>query len=234
MNRNLDTFAAAEQRVKISHFTQQGFDIQGVVHVGAHDGEECGYYLQMGIERVIAFEPLDSAIKVLRERYPAVVAKRIALGNKIIRKAQLHIAGGDGKGSSFLKVNKDHPEVQTNWNNGQAEVVGTQTVTMVKFKSWAKSKFKHPELYDCLVLDTQGNELDVLMGMGDYLQGFKYLSVELSETPVYKGEAPAQQVIDWLAEREFIQDSPICSHDDVFFVRKDMKSESDLVYRGLC
>jgi hypothetical protein len=77
----------------------------------------------------------------------------------------------------------------------------------------------HIEDYDCLVVDTQGTELDVLKGMGHMLQNFKMLNIECSEEAVYDGEANAQEVIDYLLSRGFKQDSPIEPHNDIMFIK---------------
>jgi hypothetical protein len=63
-------------------------------------------------------------------------------------------------------------------------------------------------------------ELEVLDGFGVYLQAFTYLCVELSETPMYDGEPPAAEVIDYLREQGFQQETEIVEHGDVCFSRR--------------
>jgi len=76
--------------------------------------------------------------------------------------------------------------------------------------------------------------MEILLGMGKWLKQFKYLCIELSVTPVYKGETPGAEVAAWLKTQGFTLDSPIYEHNDCFFVRSDIKKESDQVYRGRC
>ncbi len=76
--------------------------------------------------------------------------------------------------------------------------------------------------YNTLVIDVQGMELQVLRGFGEQLKEFSFLVVECSEVPMFEGEAPADAVIDYLLEMGFLQDSPVYSHDDVMFIRKDL------------
>ena len=209
-------------KVKISHFTDKGHKINGVIHVGANDGEEIPGYKELGIENIICFEPLSTAYALLRNSYPNVFSFKLALG-ETDEDATLYISAGDGKGSSLLETNMEHPEVQKNWNHGQADIVGEQKVKVRRFDTWAKDAPVNLDDYDCLVLDTQGNELEVLKGMGEHLSGFKYLSVELSEIPVYFGEHPAAEVCEWLDTQGFNRDSPIQTHDDVFFIREGVK-----------
>lgn len=236
MNRSLATYDAAEERNKLSHFTVQGFDLNGVVQGGANDGEEMDSFIRMGVENLIAFEPLTSAYKLLQERYgDKVQCFKVGLHNKT-GTANLFVTDIDGKGSSIFETEWEHPEVLRNWNQGQAAIVGEETIPLVRFDEWAKAnpKVYDPELYDTLQLDTQGNEMEILEGMGPYLRFFKYLCIELSVTPVYKGETPGAEVAAWLKKQGFTQDSPIYEHNDAFFVRSDIKPVSDEIYRGRC
>jgi len=247
MKRELPGFYEAEERNKLSHFTVQGFDLNGVVQGGANDGEEVENFIRMGVDHLIAFEPLTSAFNILQERY-GDKAHCFKLGlhdtNSV---GTLQCTAGDGKGSSLFDGVWDHPEVVKNWNQGQAAIVDTEDVELVRFDTWAKkmnnTKYTDEQgnahlidlsQYDTLQLDTQGNEMEILLGMGKWLKQFKYLCIELSVTPVYKGETPGAEVAAWLKNQGFTLDSPIYEHNDCFFVRSDIKAESDQTYRGRC
>lgn len=245
MNRSLPSFVEAEARNKLSHFTVQGFDLKGVIHAGANDGEEIHNYIRLGIDYIIGFEPMSGVFEKLQEdciRWPAEIGifpKQLnvykdALHN-INGSMDLHRSVGDGKGSTLFDVNYEHEEVVKNWNQGQGMFEGDETVRVIRFATWL---IQHPEVdiknYDTLLLDTQGNEMEILIGMSDALKEFKYLCIELSTEPAYKQETPAAEVSAWLAERGFIQDSPLYSHNDAFFIRSDIKATSDQIYRGKC
>ncbi len=220
------------QPAKITHFTQQGYKINGVIHGGMNDGEEVYSYKDLGIKNVLGFEPLPFAATKARATHNIRV-EELGLANTN-GMATLIITKGDGKGSSIYEPILESEEVKKNWiDNGI--IVDHIKVRVMRFSTWIENLSFSFNLddYDCLVLDTQGNEMEVLLGMGTYLDKFKYLSIELSRVPVYEGETPAQEVIDWLVSRGFTQDSEIQDHNDVFFVRSDIKPTSDLVYRGL-
>lgn len=221
------------QPAKVTHFTQQGFTIKGIIHGGANDGEEVYSYQDLGVEHILCFEPLKSAYDELCRLHPDVHNAKLALGDKNGTQI-LKVTAGDGKGSTLLIPIPEHPEIVKNWRDN-ADIVGTEKIKVTRLDDYLnRNKDVHPiENYDCLVLDTQGNEWEVLHGCGDYLKDFKFISVELSDVPVYEGEHPGQQVIDYLVEQGFTQDSPLQSHNDVFFVRSDIKPTSDLIYRGL-
>lgn len=247
MKRDLPGFYEAEERNKLSHFTVQGFDLHGVVQAGANDGEEIENFIRMGIDNLIAFEPLTSAFDILQERYgDKAHCFKIGL-HDTNRSADLQVTAIDGKGSSIFDTEWEHPEVKRNWNQGQAAIVGTEEIELVRFDKWAKqynntkyideqgnSHIIDLSQYDTLQLDTQGNEMEILLGMGKWLKQFKYLCIELSVTPVYKGETPGADVAAWLKTQGFTLDSPIYEHNDCFFVRSDIKPVSDQTYRGRC
>lgn len=245
MNRALPGFYEAEERNKISHFTTQGFDLNGVIFGGANDGEEIHNFIRMGVDYIIGFEPVSQVYKKLAKdvhKWPNelnIHPKQLLVYPNGLHNTDeyryLFLTAGDAKGSTLMDVNYDHPEVQKNWNDGQAMFVGKETIRVNRFDTWAKNQpIVDLKNYDTLQLDTQGNEFEILEGMGDLLAGFKYLCLELSTIPAYKGEVPAQDVAAWLDERGFMLDSPLYTHNDAFFIRKDIKSETDGLYKGRC
>ena len=233
MNRNLPGFYEAEERNKLSHFTVQGFDLNGVVQAGANDGEEIENFIRMGVENLIAFEPLAGPFKLLQRYADKCHCVQLGLHDKP-GKAVLKATDGDGKGASLFESVKTHPEVQANWPDQNA-LTGTEEIELIRFDDWAKQNtFYDPAKFDTLQLDTQGNEMEILLGMGKYLKFFKYLCIELSTVPVYEGETPGEQVAQWLSKQGFILDSPIYAHNDAFFIRSDIKATSDRTYKGKC
>lgn len=243
MNRSLPTFAEAEARNKLSHFTVQGFDLNGVVHAGTNDGEEIYNYIRFGIDHIVGFEPLRSAFHLCRRNcdiwtkefdYKGRIDLAIFALDDYNGEAMLNVTAGDGKGSSLFMPNLEHPEVKKNWTDN-AMMVRKEECGVISFDSWM---FKNPTInidnYDTLVLDTQGNEWEILHGMSHYLADFKYLCIELSINPVYEHEHTGQEVEDFLVEKGFIPDSPQLDHNDWFFVRSDIKSTSTREYLGKC
>lgn len=220
MNTNLPTFNEAKQRVKISHFTDKGYDIRGVVHIGANDWYEYQAYKQMGIERLLGFEPLQEAV----ERFRASVSPQeglllypIAIGAKNALQS-LSVASGDGQQSTFLE---HMPEYKEQYPDSQ--ILRTEEVEVVRFDTFLK---RHPEItlsdYNCLVVDVEGYEMEVFKGMGELIKNFDFLNIELSGKPRYYGGITAEEAIAYLDKMGFRQDSQIEDCNDVFFIRKDL------------
>lgn len=214
MNRD-SNYEEAKYRVKISHFTEQGFDIMGVVHVGTNDGYELEWYQKMGIEYFMGFEPLHSAVREFYSKYRVdfnkVVFLPFALGEFTGLQGLIH-GSGDGQSSSFRE--ELTPKYLTDF---------VSRVPVYSFKDLMNIYYFDLSKYDCLVVDVQGMELEVLKGFGDYLKRFKFLNIECSKTPVYRGEATADEVIDYLDAWGFDLDSEVEEHNDVFFIKRGLK-----------
>jgi len=243
VNRNLATYNEAEARNKLSHFTVQGFDLNGVIHGGANDGEEIHNYIRMGFDYIIGFEPYIPVYERLKydcERWPyelGIYPKQLEVFPIALHDTNgyfnFYISMGDGKGSTLMDIDYEEQK-KTIWMDGLPMFIDKQTIFTARFDTWYSmwSESINLDNYDTLLLDTQGNEYEILNGMGELLQGFKYLCIELSIEPVYKDEKPAQEVSDWLREEGFIQDSPLYQHNDAFFIREDIKSVSERIYYG--
>ncbi len=225
MNRKLETFKEAEDKVKISYFTNKGYDIQGIIHIGTNDWYELEFYLGMGIEKIIGFEPLSEPVDRLLNRYGntkeflsgMVGIYNVGLGN-FNGFANINVASGDGQSSTFLiptkKYLKQFPDQKP---------ILKERVKVKRYSDFIKS---HSEInvydYDCLVLDVEGYEMEVLAGMGGLINHFKYLNIECSGSPTYEKGPTAKEVIDHLDNYGFKQQTPIEDHNDIFFIRKDL------------
>ena len=208
-------YREARWRVKINHFTEQGIQIRGIIHVGTNDGYEMQWYKMMGIEHLIGVEPLPLARKLFKEKYPDIPLFECALSN-IDGTGILHPTEGDGQGSSLLIDAYPNP---------QYKFLDDQFVALHRWDTIVRQYGADLDFfdYDCLVMDVQGYEWEALHGFGDCLDTINLINVELSRVPVYHGGKPAQEVADWLVSRGFVQDSPIEEHDDVFFIRKGLE-----------
>lgn len=219
MNRG-NGYVEAKDRVKIGHFTEMGMDFNGVVHIGTNDGYEIEWYRKLGL-KVVGFEPLESAYKKCAERYAGdgevyLVNAGIALesGVGILHETVSNRGMDDSGGSSFLKeiVESEHTHIRDveckllNYSDFMA--------TVPEFK---------PEEYDCLVVDVQGMEMDVLASIfnSGTMRNFKAMNIECSLDPVYENEVAAHGVIYMLQEWGFKAITPVEVHNDILFVRED-------------
>jgi FkbM family methyltransferase len=202
----------AIDRVAIGRFYHEEYTattpIRGVVHVGANDGYEVQWYQKLALS-ILCFEPLESAVNRFLMEYAVgieIELYQMALGN-IDGRAKLHVVEGGGGGSSFL------PE---------PTAVDHKIVGMKRWATLVSGGEIITDRFNACVIDVQGMELDVLRGMDEYISAFDYFVIECSAKPIYKGGAYASEVVTFMDRAGFDQISPICPHDDVFFVKKGL------------
>lgn len=209
-----------QQKPHIDYFADNGFKINGIVHVGANVGQELPYYIEQLFLPIIAFEPHPIAFKILHDTYHrSVLCAPFALGSKSGQLVlNVPVDGNHERSSKFLPIETEGHD----WT--KIPVEEKVTVPVIRFDSWAKNhdNLIRIEAYDTLVIDVQGMELEVLKGFGRYLNNFHFLIVECSASPVYDGEASAQEVIDFLISRGFVKLTKIEEHDDIIFKRRGL------------
>lgn len=195
------------------------YQAKGLIHVGANDGEEIPYYKSRGIQNLMMFEPLAKPYAKMVELYPDVKAYYGGLSNK--SESRVMTVTENDKASSTLELidcddYENHP-VFKDWNMGQLPKVGEVTAYFERFDDVFSAKD-----YDVLVIDAQGMEREVLEGFGNELDHIKVAVIECSETPVYKGEASASEIIQFMSDKGFEQRTPVKLHNDILFTKRGL------------
>lgn len=164
--------------------------INGVLHVGAHHGEEIKEYIDKGITKMVFFEPLSDSLKVLEENlsYHADKAEiqifPYALGNEE-KEVEMYVSNFDGMCSSVLKpkvVLQQYPAITFNQK---------ESVKMIRMDS-ADINFQD---YNFMNIDVQGYELEVLKGSEKTLNTIDYVYTEINREEVYE-DAPHVDKLD--------------------------------------
>lgn len=218
MNKDSQDYKEAEGFAKINHFTSKGMEIKGIIHVGANDWFEYQFYKRMGIKNLLGFEPIPEACSRFYETYPDEKHKLINLGlHRWQGEVPFNLSKGGGQSSSMYQ---HRPEYL--WSFPDLAHTENKSISVVRFDSWLATRedIKLSD-YNCLVVDVEGNELNVLRGFGRHLQHFDMLSVELSETPVYYDSPVGAVISNYLETHGFRRDSEIKGHDDVFFINEN-------------
>jgi len=161
-----------------------GIDL--VLDVGANSGQFVGWIRDRDFAgRIISFEPLSRTYAEITRRWgkdPRWTGIRCALGEQE-GKATMQVAGNDMMSSSLLGMLSSHTDALP-----ESAIVGQEEVDIRRLdKVLPEHIGRASSLY--LKVDTQGYELPVILGAGEYLKKVALLEVELSLTPLYEGQA---------------------------------------------
>lgn len=156
----------------------------GVIHVGAHHGQEFDTYIENGINHVVFIEPSSNAFNVLQERLSNrnPIGGSLELINAACGAENTHAlmnleASNSGQSNSLLKPKNHllvHPEIKF---AGQEEVKVARLDALVQ---------PNP-LLDLLMMDVQGYEKFVVMGATGIMPQIKYVYSEVNKSELYEG-----------------------------------------------
>lgn len=169
-------------------------NIKGIVHVGAHYGEEIQEYVNNGIQKITVFEPLSKNFDVLSQRLQNVNADinghQVALGSKK-GTATMYLSSNQGESSSILKP-KEHLE-----HHPDVTFDGTEEVEVELLDSY------NLRGANFMNVDVQGYELEVFKGASETLKNIDYIYCEVNRGELYEGNPLVEDLDDYLAEYKF-------------------------------
>jgi FkbM family methyltransferase len=174
-----------------------GLHCRGLIHVGANTGQEFYEYKAAGLEQVVYIEPLPSAFKELERRIFGEVhhhAIRALCADQDGVNVTLHVASNHGMSSSILEFGFhaiEHPDVTYTSNISMPMT----TLDKVIFEN----PLLRPEALDCLVIDVQGAELQVIKGAHRVLENCRFVFLEVNDGGLYAGDCSVQDIIKALS-----------------------------------
>jgi len=156
---------------------------KGIIHIGANDGCERHDYAKYQLP-VIWVEPIDEIFSKLETNLKEVTnqrALRYLLTDIEDKEYEFHISNNAGLSSSIFDL-ASHKEI---WPE-----VGYVTTRKLRSSTLEKILIKEcidTDIYDTIVMDTQGSELLVLKGAGELLSKIKYIKTEAADFEIYSG-----------------------------------------------
>ena len=179
-----------------SLYNKYEMDIKGIVHIGAHYGEEIQEYVENGIQKITVFEPLSKNFDILSERMQEVNADiqgyQVALGSEK-GTATMHLSSNEAQSSSILKPKQHlelHPDV---FFEGTEDV----EVSLLDEYDVGDANF--------INIDVQGYELEVFKGSTETLKQIDYIYCEVNRDEVYEGAPMVEELDEFLGEYGFVR-----------------------------
>jgi FkbM family methyltransferase len=170
--------------------------INGVIHVGAHHGQEVPAYQNYNIRDIVLIEPSIEAYNIISSRYQNdtnIELFNLAAGSFNGVANFFTETKNKGQSNSLLKPKTHlsrHPRIKFN-NIISINVKTLDSIIINKFK------------YNLLVLDTQGYELEVLKGAAELLNNIDYIISEVSTEELYEKCAIIDDLDAFLSEYSF-------------------------------
>ena len=171
-------------------------EINNVVQVGAHFGQELKYFKQYNFKNIYLFEPNKHAVEILKSN--TINSKNIkifqlALGNENNIRLMNYSNENYGQSSSLLEPEL-HKKVQPS-----ISFKDKFEVNVKKFKDLGINNI------DFLIMDVQGFELEVLKGFENKLDDVKFIFTEVNRDYLYKNNVLVRDLDSYLLGKGFIR-----------------------------
>jgi FkbM family methyltransferase len=166
----------------------------GVIHIGAHLGEELKDYLDVGAKNILWVEANPKIYRKLCQNVLGHVGSRCmnALVSDSDGKECLFRITNNGESSSMLPLKEhlvEHPHIFVE------EIIKLRSA---RFDTLCEKEQVNLKLYDFINLDIQGAELMALQGMGQALKQARYIYLEVNIRELYEGCAFQKEIENYL------------------------------------
>lgn len=179
-------------------------NITGILHIGAHNCEELGYYTKEGIDssKIIWIDALPEKVEEARLKgipnvYNAVISDKE-------EEVTFHITDNTNtrnnrESSSILEFDThsiEHPQVK---------LIEKRTMNTIPLTKFFKDNKLDSSLYNFWNIDIQGAELYALKGAGDLLKTVSVLYLEVNTKHLYKNCPLLDEIDSFLSENNFVR-----------------------------
>ena len=185
----------------IEEIKRNNIKVTGVLHIGAHECEEKGFYnqdLHIKDKNILWIEANPTKVEEAKQRgikniYQAVIT------NEDDKEVMFNVAN-NFQSSSVLELGThaiEHPDIT--YDKDLSFMAKTSTIkTFLK-----KNKIKNPYKYNFWNFDIQGAELMALQGAQKYINYAKVINLEVNTEKVYKNCPLMTDIDDFLSKHHF-------------------------------
>lgn len=213
-------------------FEANGIKPKGVIHIGAHEGQEYEEYVRMGFQKILFVEANPYVFERLQAKLkgkPNVILACCAISDHI-GKTYLRVTSMD-QSSSLLELKK-HREIYPSIQEIQQLSVHATTVDALLCE--LKLDKNH---FNFLNIDIQGAELMALKGSSELMPYLDAINTEVNFAELYKGCPLLRDIDNHLCKQynfKRVKLQTPYSHlwGDAFYVKKPFISMATLGHNG--
>jgi FkbM family methyltransferase len=181
-----------------------GVPKKGIIHIGAHFGNEIKDYNEIGYKNIIFVEPASQTFKTLKsnvellnsDEYCKISFINKAFGSYIGEVEMFTETANQGQSSSIL---------EPGFHLVQYPGITFTSKEMVQLTTLNNEIKNIDGEFNLLNIDVQGYELEVLKGSTDILPKIDFINTEVNKVEVYKGCALINQIDDFLGQYGFVK-----------------------------
>jgi len=200
-----------------------GRPFKGIIHIGAHHGEEAEAYAAAGVKNVLWIEANQKMMKHLYDKTHNVPINSLYfcaaisdVDNEIV---EFNVAN-NGQSSSLLELGT-HATMYPHIRYIEKQRLETRTFESLVRENIAKIDL---DLYDLINIDVQGAELKVLKGFGPLFGRFDFRAVysEVNFEEVYKDCCLVGDLDEFLHDHKFsrvLTSAPEKTWGDALYLR---------------
>jgi FkbM family methyltransferase len=143
---------------------------------------------------------------------PDIKLFNVAAGSRIFETEMNVEAVNKGQSNSILKPKghlKQHPEIKFS---------GSEKVTVLPIDTLGLN----PHLYNMMMLDCQGYELEILKGSTETLKHIDFIYTEVNRGDVYENCAKVWEIDEYLSDFDRVETAEwVGDWSDAFYIRKN-------------
>lgn len=177
-------------------YKKYDMNVTGVIHIGAHHGQEYNYYIEYpSISQMIFFEPDPDSFKMLKEKTQndeKVVCVNGGLGPFTCQTTLNREKNNQGQSNSVLEPGihlQQYPDIVFD--------------EKLQIQLQPLDDFNLTETLNMINIDVQGFELQVFLGASKTLENIQYIFTEVNRAEVYKNCAQVEDLDYFLGKYSF-------------------------------
>ncbi len=181
-------------------FEKWDIKCNGILMCGANTAQERFVYAELGIPEVIWIEAIPSIYEQAKENlipFHNQIIINACISNKDNEQVLFNISNNESQSSSFLELAHHkviHPEVR------YIDSIILPTVRLDTL--FSEADITHINFFSA---DLQGVELLALQGLGELINQFDYIYLEVNKCEVYKDCATIDQIDQFLSDFERVE-----------------------------